>query len=70
VGETHRFEEHLKLMCDLQALAYQAEITRISTLLYSHETSGTVYPKREFVKGFTTRRITPTIERTWISSRF
>ena len=42
VGIPDDFEEHLKLMFDLQALAYQAEITRISTLLYSHETSGTV----------------------------
>jgi hypothetical protein len=39
-------------MFDLQALAYQAEITRISTLLYSHETSGTVYPKSGIRDGF------------------
>src|SRR5262249_35135468 len=52
VGIPDDFEEHLKLMWDLQALAYQAEITRISTLLYSHETSGTVYPKSEVREGF------------------
>jgi len=40
------------LMWDLQALAYAAEITRISTLLYSHETSGTVYPKSGVREGF------------------
>ncbi len=52
VGTPDDFEEHLKLMFDLQALAYQAEITRISTLLYSHETSGTVYPKSGVRDGF------------------
>jgi hypothetical protein len=39
VGIPDDFEEHLTLMWDLQALAFQAEITRIATLLYSHETS-------------------------------
>jgi len=52
VGIPDDFEEHLKLMWDLQALAYQAEITRFSTLLYSHETSGTVYPKSGVREGF------------------
>jgi uncharacterized protein DUF1552 len=52
VGIPDDFEEHLKLMWDLQALAYQAEITRISTLLYSHETSGTIYPKSGVREGF------------------
>jgi len=52
VGIPDDFEEHLKLMWDLQALAYEAEITRISTLLYSHETSGTVYPKSGVRDGF------------------
>src|SRR5262249_58840357 len=52
VGIPDDFEEHLKLMWDLQALAYQTEITRISTLLYSHETSGTVYPKSGVREGF------------------
>jgi hypothetical protein len=52
VGIPDDFEEHLRLMFDLQALAYQAEITRISTLLYSHETSGTVYPKSGVRDGF------------------
>jgi hypothetical protein len=52
VGIPDDFEEHLKLMWDLQALAFQSEITRISTLLYSHETSGTVYPKSGVRDGF------------------
>lgn len=52
VGIPDDFEEHLKLLWDLQVLAYQAEVTRISTLLYSHETSGTVYPKSGVREGF------------------
>jgi hypothetical protein len=52
VGIPDDFEEHLKLMFDLEALAWQAEITRVSTLLYSHETSGTVYPKSGIRDGF------------------
>ena len=31
-------------MFDLQVLAYQAEITRISTMMYARDTSGAVYP--------------------------
>jgi hypothetical protein len=38
-------EAHVKLMFDLQALAWQAEITRVSTLLLAKELSNAVYPK-------------------------
>src|SRR6188768_1607303 len=38
-------EEHITLMYDLQALAWQAEITRVSTFLMCKELSGQVYPK-------------------------
>jgi hypothetical protein len=38
-------EEHVKLMFDLQVLAWQADITRVSTLLLSKELSNTVYPR-------------------------
>ena len=38
------FEEHAKLMFDLQVLAYQADITRVSSLLVARETSGRTYP--------------------------
>ena len=39
------FEEHIKLMFDLWVLAWQADITRICTLMLSKDLSGTVYPK-------------------------
>jgi hypothetical protein len=38
-------EEHVKLMFDLQALAWQADITRVSTLLLAKELSNAVFPK-------------------------
>ena len=43
VGTPELFEDHLKLMFDLQALAYRAEITRIMTLMYARDTSGATY---------------------------
>ena len=45
VGIPSDFEEHIKLMFDLQILAWQADITRISTLLMAKELSGATYPK-------------------------
>ena len=38
-------EEHIKLMYDLQVLAWQADITRVSTFLMCKELSGQVYAK-------------------------
>jgi hypothetical protein len=38
-------EEHIKLMFDLQVLAWQADITRVSTLLMAKELSNAVFPK-------------------------
>jgi hypothetical protein len=44
VGIPSNFEEHIKLMFDLQVLAWQTDITRISTLLMAKELSGATYP--------------------------
>jgi hypothetical protein len=38
-------EQHIKLMYDLMALAWQTEITRIGTFLMAKELSNAVYPK-------------------------
>src|SRR6186713_1182376 len=38
-------EEHIKLMYDLQVLAWQTEITRVSTFQVAHELSNAVYAK-------------------------
>ena len=37
-------EAHIKLMIDLQVLAWQAEITRVSTMLLAKELSNALYP--------------------------
>src|SRR2546429_576786 len=34
VGIPELFEDHIKLLFDLQLLAYRAEITRVATLMY------------------------------------
>jgi hypothetical protein len=44
-GIPSSFEEHAKLMFDLQALAYQADLTRVITFMVSHETSQRAYPE-------------------------
>ena len=38
------FQEHLKLLMDLQVIAFQAEITRVSTLMFARELSGADLP--------------------------
>jgi hypothetical protein len=52
VGVPELFEDHLKLMFDLQALAYRADITRIMTLMYARDTSGATYPNSGNRDGF------------------
>ena len=39
------YEEHAKLMFDLQALAFQTDMTRIITFLVGREQSGNTYPQ-------------------------
>jgi hypothetical protein len=45
VGAPKEVEAHIKLMFDLQVLAWQADITRVTTLLLAKELSNAVYPK-------------------------
>ena len=46
------FEDHLRLMFDLQVLAYKAGITRISTLMLARENSNAVYQASGVREGF------------------
>jgi hypothetical protein len=52
VGVPESFDEHFKIMYDLQVLAFRAEITRIATLMYARDTSGAVYPQSGIRDGF------------------
>jgi hypothetical protein len=45
VGIPATFEEHAKLMFDLQVLAYQTDLTRVITFMMSREYSGRTYPE-------------------------
>jgi hypothetical protein len=51
-GIPAEFEAHLKLMFDLQVLAYKAEITRVSTLMLARENSNAVYQASGVREGF------------------
>ena len=44
-GVPETFEEHAKVMFDLQVLAYQADLTRVITFMVGHETSQRAYPE-------------------------
>jgi hypothetical protein len=52
VGIPAAFEDHLRLMFDLQVLAYRSEITRISTMMLARENSNAVYPATGVREGF------------------
>jgi hypothetical protein len=39
------YDDHAKLMCDLQVLAYQADLTRVVTFMLGREFSGMTYPQ-------------------------
>jgi len=43
-GVPDSFDEHIKLQFDLQALAYQADITRVSTMLFARDLTGRSFP--------------------------
>src|SRR5436190_23085606 len=47
VGVPQTFDEHIKLQFDLMALAFQADITRVGTLLFARDLTGRTYPECE-----------------------
>jgi hypothetical protein len=44
-GVPDSFDEHVKLMTDLQVLAYQADLTRVATFMLGREFSGMTFPQ-------------------------
>jgi hypothetical protein len=44
VGIPENFEDHVKIMFDLNVLAYRADITRVSTMMYARDQSGATFP--------------------------
>ncbi|HEY1306109.1 MAG TPA: DUF1552 domain-containing protein [Vicinamibacterales bacterium] len=45
IGMPERFDDHAKLMFDLQHLAFQADITRVTTFMYGAEQRARMYPE-------------------------
>lgn len=45
VGIPESFEEHIKLMFDLQVVAFQTDLTRVSTFMLARELSQRTYPQ-------------------------
>jgi hypothetical protein len=44
-GIPFEFPEYAKLMCDLQVLAFQSDLTRVVTLVFGREGSNRTYPE-------------------------
>ncbi len=51
-GVPESFDEHVKLHFDLQRLAFQGDITRVSTVLYARDLTARVYPLSGCNSGF------------------
>jgi hypothetical protein len=47
IGVPQTFDEHIKLQFDLLALAFQADITRVGTMLFARDLTGRTYPESE-----------------------
>lgn len=52
VGVPQSWDEHAKLMYDLQALAFRADITRVSTFMYSRDKINRTFPESGVTTGF------------------
>ncbi len=52
VGVPDSFEEHVKLMFDLQAVAFAGDVTRVSSFKLSRDVSGRVFPESGVRTGF------------------
>jgi len=51
-GIPESFDEHVKLHFDLQVLAFKADITRVSSVLYARDLTGRSYPLSGTTTGF------------------
>jgi hypothetical protein len=51
-GVPDSFDEHVKLMFDLQALAFRADVTRVFSFKMGRDASSRVYPESGVTKGF------------------
>ena len=52
IGVPDSFEEHVKLMFDLQALAFMSDVTRVFSFKMGRDVSGRVYPDSGITRAF------------------
>ena len=52
IGVPDSWDEHAKLMLDLQVLAFAANVTRVSTMKFSRDVSNRVFPESGSTKAF------------------
>jgi hypothetical protein len=52
VGVPDSFDEHVKLMFDLQAIAFASDVTRVFAFKMARDASGRVYPESGVTTGF------------------
>ena len=52
MGVPDSFDEHVKLMFDLQALAFASDLTRVFAFKLSRDVSGRVFPETGVTTGF------------------
>ncbi len=50
-GVPQDYQEHIRLMCDLMVLAFQGDVTRISTLMFANEGSNKSYAFMDVPEG-------------------
>ncbi len=67
IGTPNDLTEYFKLMFDLMALAFQADITRVITLSMDHEASMRTYTNLASQKGSIRCPIMATTRRRWTS---
>jgi hypothetical protein len=48
IGIPEKFSDYTRLMLDLQVLAFQGDMTRVSTFMVGHEMGGRAYPELGF----------------------
>ena len=58
IGVPDSFHEHVQIMFDLQALAFMADVTRVSSFKLSRDATGRVYPRAACERHFTLHHIT------------
>jgi hypothetical protein len=69
IGVPDSFSEHVKLMLDLQALAFASDITRVFAFKLGRDASNRVYPRADSRARSTPRRITASARIAFSTSR-